>query len=176
MLNTIMNNLIKKNFLPFVLLVLFLSLFRLIPHPSNFTPILAAGIFSGFYFRNLLLGSFIVILSMFIGDLIIGFHSTMIFTYTSLIAVVAIGLFIKKFNFKEIFLSGLSGSVCFFIITNFGAWINLAMYEKNLQGLIQSYILAIPFFHNTLLSTFIYLIGIKLILDYTARYKAKKIS
>ena len=68
-----------KHFILPVGLILVLSFSRLIPHPSNFTPILAVGVFAGFYFRNFILSSFIVISAMFIGDLVIGFHSTMIF-------------------------------------------------------------------------------------------------
>ena len=142
-----------KNLKYFILpigLILILSFSRLIPHPSNFTPILAVGVFAGFYFRNFILSLFIVIISMFIGDLVIGFHNTMIFTYSSLILAVAIGVLIKKFNFKEIIFSGLSSSVVFFTVTNFGSRLTLEMYEKNFSGLLQSYFMAIAFFHNTL--------------------------
>ena len=148
-----------------VVIILSLSLTRLIPHPWNFTPMLAVGIFSGFYFKQFYLSLFIVILSMFIGDLYLGFHSTMFFTYISLAVAVIIGLYIKHFKFTEILFSGLASSVCFFIITNFGAWLTLEMYEKNFAGLLQSYVLAIPFFHNTLISTFLYLIVLKLLFD-----------
>jgi len=168
-----------KNLKHFVLpigLILALSISRLIPHPSNFTPILAAGVFVGFYFRNFILSIFIVISSMFIGDLVIGFHSTMIFTYSSLILAVAIGLLIKKFNFKEILFSGLSSSVIFFAVTNFGSWLTLEMYEKNFSGLLQSYFMGIPFFHNTLISTLVYLIFLKLLLEFSIKKKLINIS
>ena len=168
------NKNIKNYFLP-ICLILVLSFSRLIEHPWNFTPILAVGIFSGFYFKNFILSLFIVILSMFIGDLFLGFHSTMFFTYISLALAVIIGLFIKHFKFTEILFSGLASSVCFFIITNFGAWLTLEMYEKNFTGLLQSYVLAIPFFHNTLISTFLYLIVLKLIFDLAIK-KTSKIS
>ena len=111
-----MREFIKCYFLP-ISLILVLSFARVIPHPSNFTPILAVGIFSGFYFRNFLLGLSIVIFSMFLGDLYLGFHGTMFFTYISLAIAVALGLFIKHFKFTEILFSGLASSVCFFIIT-----------------------------------------------------------
>ena len=168
-----------KNLKHFVLpigLILALSISRLIPHPSNFTPILAVGVFAGFYFRNFILSIFIVISSMFIGDLVIGFHSTMIFTYSSLILAVAIGLLIKKFNFKEILFSGLSSSVIFFAVTNFGSWLTLEMYEKNFSGLLQSYFMGIPFFHNTLISTLVYLIFLKLLLEFSIKKKLINIS
>ena len=163
-----------KNFQSYSLpicLILILSLSRLIPHPSNFTPMLAVGVFSGFYFRNFLLGVLIVIFSMFLGDLYLGFHETMFFTYISLAVAVVFGLLIKRLKFTEILFSGLASSVCFFIITNFGAWLTLEMYEKNLAGLLQSYILAVPFFHNTLISTLLYLAVLKLLFNFVVRKK-----
>ena len=167
MTEKIMNKINKniKNYFLTICLILVLSFSRLVEHPWNFTPILAVGIFSGFYFKNFILSLFIVILSIFIGDLFLGFHSTMFFTYISLALAVVIGLFIKHFKFTEILFSGLASSVCYFIITNFGAWLTLEMYEKNFAGLLQSYVLAIPFFHNTLISTFLYLIVLKLLFD-----------
>ena len=165
-----------KHFILPVGLILVLSFSRLIPHPSNFTPILAVGVFAGFYFRNFILSLFIVISSMFIGDLVIGLHNTMIFTYSSLILAVAIGLLIKKLNFKAVLFGGLSSSVVFFIVTNFGSWLTLEMYEKNLSGLLQSYFMAIPFFHNTLISTLIYLVVFKLLLEFSTKKKLINIS
>ena len=161
------NNSIFKVYFFVVCLVLVLSFSRIIPHPYNFSPMLAVGIFLGFYFRQFFLSSFIAVSSMFLGDLYLGFHDTMFFTYTSLIIAVILGLFISKFKFTEILFAGLASSVCFFIITNFGAWLTLEMYEKNLAGLFQSYVLAIPFFHNTLISTLLYLVVFKLLFNFS---------
>ena len=156
---------IKNSYLPFSL-ILIITLSRIIPHPYNFTPLMAAGIFSGFYFRQFFLGLFVIILSMFIGDLYLGFHDTMFFTYIALIIPVILGIFIKQFKFLEIIITGLIASTCFFLITNFGAWITLDMYVKDFDGLINAYILAIPFFHNTLISTFLYLFLFKIIFEF----------
>ena len=46
--------------------------------------------------------------------------------------------------------------------------------RKNLTGLLKSYVLAIPFFHNTLISTFLYLIVIKLLFDFLINKKVIK--
>ena len=165
-----LKNNLKVLILP-VSLILVLSFSRLIPHPYNFTPILAVGVFGGFYFKNFILSLFVVITSMFVGDLIIGFHSTMIFTYSALAAAVGIGMLIKKFSFKEVILSGISSSVIFFLITNFGSWLTMAMYEKSFSGLLQSYVMGIPFFHNTLLSTLIYLLVVKFTLEFANKKK-----
>ena len=160
----------RKEIFP-ISLIFILALSRLIPHPWNFTPVLAIGLFSGFYFKQIYLSFFVVIFSMFIGDLFLGFHSTMFFTYISLAVAVLIGLNIKRFSFAEILLGGLSSSLAFFIITNFGAWLTLEMYEKNLSGLLQSYVLAIPFFHSTLISTLLYLFVLKFLFNFIVKKK-----
>jgi len=165
-----------NNLLLPIAIIFALSLIRLIPHPWNFSPMLAVGIFSGFYFRQFYLSLFIVIFSMFIGDIFLGFHDTMFFTYIALAISVLIGLYVKKFRFIEILFTGLASSVSFFIITNFGAWLTLDMYVKNFSGLMQSYVMAIPFFHNTLISTFLYLLLLKLVFDLGIRKKIIKIS
>jgi len=159
-----------------ILLILILSFSRLIPHPSNFTPILAVGIFSGFYFKNTILSFFIVVCSMFLGDIYLGFHGTMFFTYSSLLVAVLFGVFIKSLKFKEVLLTGLASSVAFFIITNFGVWAFGSMYEKSFYGLLQSYIMGIPFFHNTLISTLLYLTILKLLLDFVEKKRILKTS
>jgi len=160
-----------------VIIILALSLTRLIPHPWNFSPILAVGIFSGFYFRQFYLSLFVVVVSMFIGDIFLGFHSLMFFTYIALAVAVLIGFYVKHFKFTEILYSGLASSVSFFIITNFGAWLTHGeMYAKNFSGLMQSYVMAIPFFHNTIISTFLYLLLFKLIFDLAIRKKIIKAS
>ncbi len=163
-----------KHYILPICLILVLSFSRAIPHPWNFTPILAVGVFSGFYFRQFYLGSLIVVLSMFIGDLYLGFHETMIFTYISLIVAVALGLLIKNLKSTSILFSGVLSSISFYIITNFGSWLTLPMYEKNFSGLMQSYVMAIPFFHNTLISTLLYLFVLKFLFEFANRNKLIK--
>ena len=168
-------NKFKENINSFILpiaIIFALSLTRLMPHPWNFSPMLAVGVFSGFYFRQFYLSLFVVIFSMFIGDLFLGFHSLMFFTYVALAIAVLIGLRIKHFKFTEILYSGLASSVCFFIITNFGAWLmHGELYVKNFSGLMQSYVMAIPFFHNTLISTLLYLFLFKILFEFIVNKK-----
>ena len=44
----------------------------------------------------------------------------------------------------------------FLVFFNFGVWLFSVFYTKDLDGLLQCYILAIPFFTNTIISTFIF--------------------
>ena len=146
-----------------ILFILFLSFSRLVPHPPNFTPILAAAIFSGYYFKNFYFSSLIVISSIFLSDLFLGFHNLTIFVYVSIMISVLVGLIVKHLKFIEILYSGLAASICFFLITNFGAWLMLEAYEKDLNGLLSSYLMAIPFFKNTVISTLVYLTLLKIV-------------
>ena len=162
--------LIQNFYLPGII-ILILAFSRIIPHPWNFTPILSAGIFLGFYFRQIFFSIFVVIFSMFLGDLYFGFHNTMIFTYVGLIISVLVGSFIKNLYVSRILIGSILSSISFFLITNFGVWISSNMYSKNFEGLLQAYILGLPFFHNTLLSTIFYLIFFKLIYEISVKEK-----
>jgi len=153
---------LKKEIFP-IGLILVLVFARLIPHPPNFTPIIAVAIMSGYFFRNIYLSFAILLISMLLADAFIGFYSNMLFVYLSLFLIAFVFFKIsKKINFKNLFIYGFVGSVIFFIISNFGVWalgspgVYDIAYEKNLNGLVECYILAIPFFGNTFLSTLIF--------------------
>ena len=146
----------KKEIFP-ITLILILALSRLIPHPPNFTPIIAVAILSGYFFKNLYFSFLVLIASMVIADFFIGFYDNMFVVYLSLMLITF--TFYRagsKLNYKSLVLFSLFGSLIFFVITNFGVWALGNLYEKNLKGLIDCYILAIPFFGNTFLSTLIF--------------------
>jgi len=165
----------KKQIFP-IGLVLILALSRLIPHPYNFTPVIAVAIMSGYLFKNIYFSYFILLISMLIADIFIGFYINMIFVYISLLLISFVFYKIsKKINFKSLFVYSFAGAVIFFVISNFGVWalgslgINDVPYEKNLKGLIECFVFAIPFFGNTFLSTLIFSYAC-----YSANYFYKK--
>ena len=146
----------KKNLQSFFLIFFFLTISRLIPHEPNFTPILSLSIL-GFLFSTILWVKVLIVLgSMFFSDLIIGTHDFMIYVYFSLILLIIFS------NSKNYIYMMFLGPLIFFIITNFGVWLNSSYYTKNINGLIESFYMAIPFFKNTILSTFFYCILILL--------------
>jgi len=131
---------------------LVLAASRFIPHPPNFTSLLALS----FYVPAILGIRYLpaLVLSFFITDLVIGFHGTTLFTWGS---VILIGLLSKFFISNTITrISGaLIGASLFFVITNFGVW-SLGFYGYTIEGLITCYTLAIPFFGNTIVGTIIF--------------------
>ena len=145
-------------------LILLLAFSRMIPHPPNFTPVVAVAIMSGYFFRNINLSFIILLISMLLVDTFIGFYKHMFFVYLSLFLITFIFFKISnKINFKNLFIFGFLGSLIFYLISNFGVWaygvlspVTNLPYERNLNGLISCYILAIPFFKNTVLSSIIF--------------------
>ena len=147
---------LKKEIFP-IGLILILALSRLMPHPDNFTPIIALAIMSSYFFRNINFSYAIMLFSMLLADFFIGFYSHMLFVYLSLFLIVLIFFKIsKKINYKNLFIFSFFGSVIFFLISNFGVWLVGNLYERNINGLIECYFMAIPFFKNTIISTLIF--------------------
>ena len=138
-------------------IIFLVSLTRLVPHLPNFTPILALAIFGGAYLPNRIIALSIPILAMFLSDLIIGFHSQIYAVYVTIIVLSLLGNTIKTKNIKNLAITGFAGSLIFFMITNFSVWLSDGLYPLTIDGLLQCYIMAIPFFHNTLISTLLFL-------------------
>lgn len=129
-----------------------LSASRFIPHPPNFTSLIAISFYIPAVFGIRYIP--VVVFALLFTDLIIGFHSTILFTSGS---VILIGLISEFFNKSILFrVSGaIMGAVIFFLFSNFGVWLG-GYYGYNLNGLISCYLLALPFFGNTLVSTILF--------------------
>ena len=145
-----------NKFLILIIIVL-AALTRLIPHPPNFTPLIAMGLFGGAYIHSRSLAVLIPIGAMFLSDLFLGFHGTVYFVYGSLLLVTILGMIlIKKITIKNCTVAALSSSFLFFLITNLGVWLTSSYYPKNIQGILSCYTMALPFLGNTLAGTLLY--------------------
>tara|TARA_X000001036_G_scaffold358151_1_gene340570 strand:+ start:787 stop:1272 length:486 start_codon:yes stop_codon:yes gene_type:complete len=133
-------------------ILIILSASRFIPHPPNFTSLLALS----FYVPALLGLRYLpaLLISFAITDIVIGYHTGTFFTWGS---VFLIGIIASSFS-KTLTtrISGaLIGAVIFFTITNFGVWAS-GMYGYTFNGLVTCYTLAIPFFAYSAISTLIF--------------------
>ena len=144
-----LGNYLIKNFIAFISCVGIVLLFRIIPHPPNFTPVIALSLYLPFIFGIWSIP--FCILGFAITDYFIGFHSLMFWTWGALAFTGYTSKFCNKI-YSRIVLSFI-GAITFFVISNFGVWISGTLYEISVQGLLNCYIMAIPFFTNTLLST-----------------------
>ena len=140
---------------------LVLAASRFIPHPPNFTSLIALS----FYVPALLGKRFVpsLIFSFLLTDLIIGFHNTLFFTWGSVILIgIFSNIFKKRLGLRLV--GAISGVLIFFIVTNFGVWFT-GSYGYNFEGLIVCYTLALPFLGNTLVSTVIFSAMIEILLS-----------
>ena len=147
-----------KTIITFLFISGILALGRIIPHPPNFTPILATAIYTPYMINDKWIAVLIPLSAMFIADIIIGFHPYMLWVYGAIGLSTLISNWSMRFNKKYIQLGVMAilSSILFFIITNFAVWAIWDYYPKTIDGLIICYIKAIPFFQNTLLGTIIY--------------------
>ncbi len=130
---------------------------RLLPHPPNVTAITALALFGGVYLQKR--QAFVVPLAaMLLSDYILGFYRGMEWVYASFVAIGFIGLWLRRHHgVGQTIAATLSGSVLFFVVTNFGVWVSSqVVYPHTVTGLVECYIAAIPFFRNTLAGDLIY--------------------
>ena len=140
-----------------VILIIFLGILsRLIPHPPNFTALASIALFSGTYLKNKYLSFLIPFIIMIVSDTLLGLPKSGA-VYLSFVIITLLGHTLHK-NRTKIKILNLSivSSILFFVITNFFVFIQSELYPNSITGIIECYVLAIPFFTNTLLSTIIY--------------------
>jgi hypothetical protein len=143
------------------IVISFLSIIvsRLIPHPPNFTSTIAIA----FYLPALFGVKYIIVATtaFLVCDLIIGLHPLILFTWLGLILVGLISQTFTKYYFR---LPGVMiGCLIFFFVSNFGVWLFSDMYSKDVPGLIQCYIMGLPFLQNSLIGSLLFSIIIETI-------------
>ncbi len=131
-------------------LVIFAVISRLIPHPPNFTPVGGIAIFAATKFYNKNFAILIPLIILFLSDIFLGLSLINLFVYLSFILISKFVITSKIQIIKKIFIA----SIIFFFVTNFGVW--LIGYPKTLEGFINCFILAIPFYFYTLLGDLFY--------------------
>ena len=141
-----------------LILVLAGVILRLLPHEPNFTPILTIALFGGVYFSRRV-GLVLPLVAMVISDIFIGYYDAtlMAFVYASFLLCVILCFWLKKHKkWYAILGSSVLGAVLFFAITNFAVWAFTSWYPKTMPGLVECYVMGLPFFKNTLLSSLFY--------------------
>ena len=143
--------------------ILLVSLFRLLPHAYNFTPVGAIALFAGAFLTDRKLAVLVSLAALAFSDLLLellygtGFYPDMIFVYGSLFITVGIGTKLAgNTNAQRVMSATLLTSVTFFLITNFGVWALSGMYSHTFSGLMDCYVAGIPFFRGTLMGDLFY--------------------
>src|SRR6478752_1404679 len=166
----------KQTILFFLVLVIVSTLVKIICAPqidlSGFTAVIAVSLFSGLAMQNKKLAFLLPLLTLFISDVLIaafhamnllpfpGFYSGQITIYILFIVLTLIGIGLRNYKTAGIFVAAFIGPTVFFLLSNFMVWKTGARsmgYNEDISGLWQSYSLGLPFYRNSLISTFIFL-------------------
>lgn len=150
------------------LMIIAAALSRLLPHPYNFTPIGAIGLFGAAHFSKKYLAVLIPFAALWASDLILNnvvyaqlypayykgwawFGQTALYVYPAFALIIGLGMVaLKKVKPGNILAASLGASVLFFLITNAGACFSSPQYPNTFSGLMAAYTAGIPFFWNTL--------------------------
>jgi len=153
---------ISKTLIKYRYPLLFLGLitlgvvFRLIPHLPNFAPIGAIAIAAGLMFRWRY-AMWLPIIIMVISDITIGLYHGFLWTWLSLAIIPLLGVLLRQRPLVwQIPLGSMGASLLFFIISNFGVWVSSGMYSHTLAGLIDCFVMALPFLRSTMLSDILF--------------------
>ena len=162
------SNLLASGPLSLIGIILLAAISRLLPHPPNFSPVEAVALFGGAYFARRSVAIWVPLVAMFVSDLALGlinggsyseyFLSAgfgLVYLCIAVSTVLGFGLR-GRVSAGRVLGYSLLGSVLFFLVTNFGAWLGSPIYPPTGAGLLAAYVAGIPFFQNTLLGTLFY--------------------
>jgi hypothetical protein len=123
---------------------------------SNFTAAGAAALFAGYYFRSRWVATLVPLTLMVVSNLALRQYNSdwqMAIVYAAFILPVILGFTLRgRESVWRIGGSAITMSVWFFLITNFTYWVSHDLYEKTTAGLVQSYVMGLPFLRNTAIS------------------------
>ncbi len=154
--------------LTLAVLIFIAALSRLLPHPPNFSPIEAVALFGGAYFVKRHWALLVPLVAMFLSDMVLGVLNGGIYWgyfasagYLLVYACIALSTLLGfglrgKVGASGVLSYSLAGSLLFFVVTNFGAWLSDPAYPKTLAGLGAAYVAGVPFFQWTVLGTLFY--------------------
>ncbi len=138
------------------MLTLLTVLIRFLPHAPNFAPLGALALLAGMTGDRRKV--WLPLAAVCATDLVLGFYPGFVWVYLSYGLLFFTGYLTHKVvGLKKSIALPLTGSVLFYLFSNFGVWISGSMYPPTLAGLGQCYAAALPFFRNTLTSDLFYL-------------------
>lgn len=118
---------------------------RLIPHPPNVTAVVGVSLLAADGIRNVWLAALVPVAVMAVADVALGWHSSALFTYTGMLAATFIGRgLLGRLSVLRLGGAAFLASFAFFVISNFGVYLG-GYYGFGLDGLVATYIAAIPF-------------------------------
>ena len=143
-------------------LIVIAVLCRFVPHVHNFSPVYGALLFGGAHLRRrdavwfpvtLLAASDFALNSMY--HVSIGWLE--IVQMAAFASIAWIGELLRhRTTWSRLIGACVASSLSFYLISNFGVWLGWNSFPHTLSGLVQCYVAAIPWYRQTVVSTFVY--------------------
>lgn len=133
---------------------------RLLPHPWNFTPLMAIGLFSGYQAAKASTGILVTLSALALSDAVLGFDRGFWFVYAAALVAVLFGRITRDRGVGAIAAGALGSSLSFFLITNFMVWATGRIYPNTLAGLAACFAAGIPFYQNQIAGDAFYTLAI----------------
>src|SRR5438046_5094346 len=109
----------KPRFLTLAGMIFSAALIRLLPHPWNFTPVAAMGLFGGAHFTDKRLAFAVPLSAVFLSDLVIGFYPLWWIVYVAHATSVVMGLQLQRHkSVPALAGASLAASLIFFLVSN----------------------------------------------------------
>ncbi len=121
------------------------------------------------------LGLLVSLLSVIGSDVLIGNTSILVFTWSAWAFIGIASTLLKRkrdsvpqkiavwSDSLKFTAGGALGTLFFYLWTNFGVWLMTAMYPKTWEGLMQSYIMALPFLRNQFVGNMIIIPAVSIV-------------
>lgn len=132
---------------------------RIIPHPWNFTPMMAIGLYAGVRSAKLWRGVLVTLAALLASDAILGFYAGMWYVYAASLIPVLLGWLAQQQPRRRVELvaaSAIVSSISFFVITNAAVWATGNLYPHTWGGLATCFTAAIPFYRNQIAGDALY--------------------
>jgi len=166
----------SKTLIVLFILIIVSTLVKIICAPqinlSGFTAVIAVSLFAGLMIKDKKLSFLFPLLALFITDVLLqllytmhlfpyaGFYSGQVTNYILFVLVTVVGIAFRNYKTSGIIAAAFIGPSVFFLLSNFVVWktqADIMGYNNDISGLWQSYTFGLPFYRNSLISTFIFL-------------------
>lgn len=168
----------KKEFIFFLALLVLTLSSRLLPHLANITSVGALFVFAGVFVKPRSLSFVLPMVTLMISDLVLGLHGTLFYVYGGFLFMGFLSFAMSSHisqssSFKRhitLAFTSVTGTLGFFMISNFGVWHMESLYSKDLNGLINCYIMGLPFLYRQLFADLFFVQTFALIFSFYKSY------
>lgn len=137
---------------------------RVVPHPHYVGPLTGIGLFAGAYLPEKKRAVALCLGSIFLSDIVLGFHKLTPIVYGSIVLTICIGSWLhSRLSPLMVLAAAITGSSVFFLVTNMGVWVlqgcgwgEEAVHPLTFEGLMAVYAAGLPYFYRAMIGDLLY--------------------